>query len=108
MEKQSNVLIVTDRTDAFNSMQRIIHSMNYRFAVADSGTKAINLIQKIQFDIVYLVDITEIDGKDAYYEIKRYSPETIVMKVDIYDRKVNFDEVMANRVGVPEISGSLN
>lgn len=108
MEKKSNVLIIADRTDLFDSMQSILNNRKYRVAVAGDGAKAIDLIQKIHFDIVYLVDTTEIDGEDTYYEIKRYSPETIVMRMNIYDRKAKLDEVMSYRIDDQKIGELIN
>ncbi|MBT3363001.1 MAG: hypothetical protein HN929_02785 [Chloroflexi bacterium] len=82
MKEQSNVLIVASRTDLWCSMRDIVTNKKYRVAIAGDGTKAIDLMQKIHFDIVYLVGNTHANNKDAYNEIKQYAPGITVKQIN--------------------------
>ena len=108
MVERPNVLIIADRADVFDYMHGIIHSRKYRVAVAGDGAKAIDLIQKIHFDMILLVDVPKINGSDAYHEIKNHSPETTVVKINIFDKRVIASEAIYNEIDDLKIGELIN
>jgi signal transduction histidine kinase/ActR/RegA family two-component response regulator len=79
------VLIVDDEEIVRLNIERILESANYETKTAESGKEAIKMVQQEDFDLV-LTDLImeDVDGLTILEEVKRTSPETIVIIITGY------------------------
>ncbi len=80
------VLIVDDEEIVRTNIERILEPMSYQIQTAQNGRQALDIVQKnSDFDLV-LTDLImeDIDGLRLLEEIKRISPETVVIIITGY------------------------
>jgi signal transduction histidine kinase/CheY-like chemotaxis protein len=85
MIAKPKVLIVDDEEIVRLNIERILESLNYETKSAQNGTEAIQMVNQEDFDLV-LTDLImeDIDGLTLLEEVKRISPETIVIIITGY------------------------
>jgi DNA-binding NtrC family response regulator len=79
------ILIVDDEEVALRNLEHILKSETFSIVKAESGTKALKLIEEVQFDVV-LTDLrmAKVDGMKILRECKRLSPLTEVIMITGY------------------------
>jgi signal transduction histidine kinase/ActR/RegA family two-component response regulator len=85
MIARPKVLVVDDEEIVRINIERILESVNYEAKTAQSGQEAIQMVRREEFDLV-LTDLImeDVDGLRILEEVKRISPETIVIIVTGY------------------------
>lgn len=85
MVTKPRILIVDDEEIVRQSFERILSEEEIDISVASDGKDAITQIRKKTFDLV-LTDLVmeEVDGMKVLEEVKRVSPETVVIIVTGY------------------------
>lgn len=75
MAEPFNVLIVDDEDDFRETLVKRLHKRQLNVFGAESGLKALELINKLIFDVVVLdVKMPGLDGIDTLREIKKKNP----------------------------------
>jgi len=85
MQEKPKILVVDDEEIVRLNIERILTSVGYAVVTAKDGRDAVPLISKDEFDLV-LTDLImeDVDGFAILEEVKRVSPETIVIIVTGY------------------------
>lgn len=91
----AKLLVVDDDDLVLEGFKSVLREEGYEVAEASSGTKAFKLIGRNRFDLV-LVDLMMggIDGLGILREVKRKSPETVVVIVTGYESIESILEAM--------------
>jgi len=85
MNDKRSILVVDDEPGMLETMADILNATGYRAAMIADSSKAIDLVQKVHFDIVLLdIVMPEMNGVDAYYRIRDISPDTKVVMMTGY------------------------
>lgn len=94
------ILIVDDCKDQRQIARSILKSLGYSVHVAESGEKAVTMLQENKPDLVLLDMIMEpgMDGLDTYKEIIRHQPEAKVVIATGYSESERVREAL--RLGV--------
>jgi len=80
-----NVLFVDDDRDILFIVEKYLSRQGYNVTVVDNGIKALGLVKKRNFDIVFTdFKMPEFDGLELLAAIKEYRPETEVVIVTGY------------------------
>lgn len=118
MDDRYSVLIVDDEPGMLETMSDILGSTGYRAAVVDEAKKAVELIEKVYFNVVLLdIVMPEMNGVDAYYKIKEISPDTKVIMMTGYGAEhplvkkaivSGVDELLHKPFDVDELMASLS
>ncbi len=75
MAESFNILIVDDEDDFRETLVKRLHKRHLNVFGAESGLKALELINKLIFDVVVLdVKMPGLDGLDTLREIKKKNP----------------------------------
>ncbi|MBN1823400.1 MAG: response regulator [Endomicrobiales bacterium] len=83
--KKMKVLIADDEDGLRMSMAGIIEMEGHDVVTAENGLKAIEEVKKQSFDIAFLdIKMPGINGVDTFREIKKYSPETVVIMMTAF------------------------
>ncbi len=71
------ILVVDDEQQQLDVATHILEMFNYSVYVADSGSKAVNMVSGFSFDLVLLdmIMVPGISGKQTYREILRLHPQ---------------------------------
>ena len=91
MRDMADVLFVTDVEGTLESLVGTTPNGKYGVFVANSGSEAVDMLQKKRFDFIYLVVVPKINGRDAYEEIKHYNPETMVLEIESDDLPIIYE-----------------
>lgn len=84
-EKKLKILIADDEDGLRLSMAGIIEMEGHEVFNASNGYEAIELVKTNSFDIAFLdIKMPGINGVDTFKQIKKYSPETIVVMMTAY------------------------
>ncbi len=111
--EEFNVLVVDDEEDFRETLVKRMEKRNLNVSGAESGPKALDLMDKMDFDVVVLdVKMPGVDGIETLREMKRKKPLTEVilltghasvesgiegMKLGAFDylmKPVNIDELL--------------
>lgn len=78
--ENAKVLIVDDEQNILLYLSEALEDEGYAITTRGSGQEAVNILEKENFDLV-LVDLKlrDIDGLEVMREVKKHSPETIVI-----------------------------
>ncbi len=80
MAEEFSVLIVDDEDDFRETLLKVLKKRNLNASGAESGPKALDLMDKTAFDVVVLdVKMPGMDGIETLREIKRKKPLTEVV-----------------------------
>jgi len=80
MSQASAILVVDDERAVRMMLETALRSQGYRVHGAASGQEAIECIASESFDLVLLdLQLGDMDGVDVLIEIRRQSPETVVV-----------------------------
>ncbi|MBW1850241.1 MAG: sigma-54-dependent Fis family transcriptional regulator [Deltaproteobacteria bacterium] len=83
--KDFEILFVDDDKDILFIVEKYLSRQGYRVTVVDNGIKALGLVKKKDFDIVFTdFKMPEFDGLELLAAIKEYRPETEVVIVTGY------------------------
>jgi excisionase family DNA binding protein len=80
MKKKLNILVVDDDVAIRELFERILKKEEHRVVAVDSGEKAVKVMEKGPFDIVFLdVVMPEMDGVEVFKKIKKINSQAIVI-----------------------------
>jgi len=83
--KTNLVLIVDDRYEDRETLKDILEDKGYKVVEADTGYKAIELVKKGRYDIIFLdVKMPDIDGVKTFEEIHKINPDIPVIMITGY------------------------
>jgi len=90
-----NILIVDEDPVVRQMVTKAVNSPYHRFKTAENGKDALDLIKKIDFDIV-IADINSpiLNGLDLMSETQKLKPETVFMILTGYSRDYSYDRVI--------------
>jgi len=94
MSKNVNILVVDDDEGIRETLSDLFSIMGHRVVVAKNGLEAISKVREINFDVI-LMDflMPELDGIKAYNEIRKISPDTVVVLMTAYPDDIQVEEV---------------
>jgi CheY-like chemotaxis protein len=107
--KNKKVLIAEDNFDSFLLLREILASTGIEIYYAENGKKAIELFDKIKFDIALLdIKMPEIDGVTVLNYIKNLNPEIPVIAQTAMASNINkekfynsgFDHVITKPIDI--------
>ncbi|MCX8030562.1 MAG: sigma-54 dependent transcriptional regulator [Thermodesulfovibrionales bacterium] len=85
MSSKTKILIVDDEKDICNALEFILSRENYEVKVATSGEKAIQMINKENYDVVITdLKMGKIDGMEVLKHTKQVSPDTAVIIITAF------------------------
>ncbi|MBI3999989.1 MAG: sigma-54-dependent Fis family transcriptional regulator [Candidatus Omnitrophica bacterium] len=91
----STILIVDDEKNTRDGLKQFLRSLGYDVLLAENGKEALPLIKKERPDIVLSdLKMPEMDGIDLLHEIKRTTPDTIVIMLTAYGTVENAVQAM--------------
>lgn len=83
--KTALVLIVDDSYGDRETLKDILEDKGYKTVEADSGYKAIELVKKARYDIIFLdIKMPDIDGVKTFEEIHKINPQIPVIMITGY------------------------
>jgi len=84
-DKKLKILIADDEDGLRLSMAGIIEMEGHEVLDASNGFDAIELVKQHSFDIAFLdIKMPGIDGVETFKQIKKFSPETVVVMMTAY------------------------
>lgn len=84
-EKKLSILIADDEEGLRFSLASILEMEDYNVQTAEDGLEALELVKNNNFDIAFFdIRMPGMNGVDAFKEIKKISPETIVVMMTAY------------------------
>lgn len=93
MEGQNRVLVVDDDHGMASTLGDILDAAGYRVEVAYSGPEAIESVRRRAPDCILMdVRMPDLNGLEAFREIKRLSPESYVIFMTAYASSALVDE----------------
>ncbi len=91
----TRVLVVDDEEYVLDLLQRVLEKQGYEVTVVDRGAKALAELEQATFDIVITdVVMPEIDGFELLRKIKGLYPDTKVVVLTAYARKLNISDFL--------------
>ncbi len=95
MSKNVNILVVDDNEGIRETLSDLLGIKGHRVIVANNGLEAISKVRETNFDII-LMDflMPELDGIKACGEIRKISPDTIVVLMTAYPDDIQVEEVV--------------
>lgn len=80
--EQINVLVVDDEQDVLQTLESMLNELNFNTLVANSGDKAMDIIEKNKIDVV-LSDIymPETDGFELLKNIRAFDKEIVFLMI---------------------------
>ena len=95
MSESVNILVVDDNEGIRESLSDILRIKGHSVIAAKNGLEALVKVREKNFDII-LMDflMPELDGIKAYEEIKKISPDTIVVLMTAYLGDIRVEEVV--------------
>jgi two-component system response regulator PilR (NtrC family) len=79
------ILVVDDETEMLVSCRKILQTEKYRVATAETGKRALSLLENGEFDLVVCdLKLTDIDGLRVLEESKKISPDTLFIFITAY------------------------
>ncbi len=77
---QPIVLVVDDEASTRETLKGVFEDKGYKVAIAESGRAAIDMVKHTHYDVMFMdVVMPEIDGFQAFEEIKIIAPRTKVI-----------------------------
>ncbi len=92
---QSRILLVDDHENLLKTMALLLRHKGYHVETATDGQKAVELVEKNGFDIVFMdLKMPVMDGIQAFKEIRRISPDISVTMMTAYAVEDMIDEAL--------------
>ena len=81
MEMQKErILVIDDEEFIRSNLKRILSSSGYQVTVLESGTSALNLLKKTEYDLILLdLNLPDIHGLEVLKKVKELNEETLVI-----------------------------
>ncbi|MBL6994837.1 HD domain-containing phosphohydrolase [Desulfobacula sp.] len=91
----TNILIVDEDPVIRQMITQVIVSHHHMFKTAENGMEALDLIKKIDFDIVIAdINIPILNGLELMAEVQKIKPETVFMILTGYSRDYSYERVI--------------
>ena len=88
MQIETHVIVVDDDVSFAVSLSDILQEKGFKAVVANNGKDAIKAAKEIFFDVVLMdIKMPAMDGVETYKEIKKISPQTVVMMMTAFSRE---------------------
>jgi len=86
MEMQKErILVIDDEEFIRSNLKRILSSSGYQVTVLESGTSALNLLKKTEYDLILLdLNLPDIHGLEVLKKVKELNEETLVIVMTGY------------------------
>ena len=79
------ILVVDDDPETCILLKDILNAKNYTVGIACNGEKAITLVQKNAYDIIFIdLKLPTINGLETYLRIKKIKPEIVAIIMTAY------------------------
>ena len=92
MNQPFSILFVDDNSSLSKTMSFVLLRMGYVAATAQDGPEAINKVRDAPFDMIIMdINMPTMNGVDAYRNIKRIRPESLVCMMTGY----GFEDLVA-------------
>lgn len=79
--KDTGILVVADDETA-KSLHNSLHEEGYRVTVTSSAHDALELVEQIRFDLIFIdVELPAMSGLDLYLAIKKITPKSIAIMI---------------------------
>jgi len=76
------ILVVENEEETANMIERTLRERGYRVTVARSAHEALELVEQIRFDLIFLdVGLPAVNGLDLYLAIKKITPTTVAIMI---------------------------
>jgi DNA-binding NtrC family response regulator len=80
--QETIILVVADDTGIATTLGQVLTAHGYRVTVVQSPHAALELIEQIRFDILFIdVQLPVMNGLDLYLAIKRVTPTTVAIMI---------------------------
>jgi DNA-binding NtrC family response regulator len=82
---KNRILVVDDLKSIRLSLGGMLGDEGYHVALAEDGYQAIEMVKQTPFDLVFMdIKMPGINGVQAFREIKKVDPETVVIMMTAY------------------------
>ena len=93
----SAILVVEDDEETAALLARTLKEQGYRVTTTDSPHEALELVEQIQFDLVFIeAKLPATNGLDLYLAIKRVTPAAVAIMITGTEKK--FEEIAKEAV----------
>ena len=76
------ILVVENEEETANMIERTLRERGYRVTVSRSAHEALELVEQIRFDLIFLdVGLPAVNGLDLYLAIKKITPTTVAIMI---------------------------
>lgn len=83
------ILVVDDDPGTCTTLKNILVKKSYNVGVAYTGEEAITMVQKKNFDILFIdIKLPALNGLETYLAIKKICPETVAILMTAYRQEV--------------------
>ncbi len=80
MHLKERILLIDDEEFIRSNLKRILKSAGYKVTVVESGTSALDLFKKTEYDLILLdLNLPDIHGLEVLKKIKELNEETLVI-----------------------------
>ena len=90
-----HILVIDDELSMLELLEIILTKEGYRVTCAESGKKAVSLLQKGSYDLLLCdIKLGDINGIEVLKRAKEKNPETVVIMISAYSSAENAVEAM--------------
>ncbi len=94
MEEKASILVVDDNTGLCKTMSFVLDHKGYDVATAKDGLEAIERVKERPFDMIFMdIKMPYMNGVEAYKNIKKMRPDSLVVMMTAYAVEVLVEEV---------------
>jgi CheY-like chemotaxis protein len=102
VSKMPKILVVDDDPYILETIELILKNINYNVELASTGTQALNIIKKEDFDLVILdIKLPDIKGDEISRLIKEKKKDTCIVLMTGYEPLL--DDVIREKMDVEDI-----
>ncbi len=95
--KDTAILVVEDHEQTAELLHVNLKEQGYRVTIAKSSHDALELVEQIRFDLVFLdANLPSMNGLELYLAIKKITPTAVAIL--IYDTEKEFEEIAREAV----------
>jgi CheY-like chemotaxis protein len=100
--KMPKILVIDDDPYILETIELILKNINYNVELASTGTQALNLIKKEDFDLVIIdINLPDIKGDEITRFIKERKKDTCIVLMTGYEPLL--DDVIREKMDVEDI-----